>query len=84
MKLSKRMCKNGSVNIPKQVRVEAGIFPGNAVDIEALPSGKILITPSAPCCRFCGSPDQLLFTEGVVICKKCANKLLKKVGVCDE
>jgi bifunctional DNA-binding transcriptional regulator/antitoxin component of YhaV-PrlF toxin-antitoxin module len=34
MKTSKRICKNGSITLPKQIRGEAGLFPGNAVDIE--------------------------------------------------
>lgn len=31
MTTSKRICKNGSITLPKQIRAEAGMFPGNAV-----------------------------------------------------
>lgn len=84
MKVSKRICKSGSLTIPKQVRAEAGLFPGNAVDIETTPTGAIVIKPSAPCCRFCGSPDGLLTVENIVICKKCATKVLARVDVTDD
>ena len=39
MKTSKRICKNGSITLPKQIRGEAGLFPGNAVDIETSTDG---------------------------------------------
>lgn len=84
MKVSKRILKSGSITIPKQVRAEVGLFPGNAVDIETTPTGAIVIKPSAPCCHFCGSPDGLLTVENISICTKCATKILARVDVTDE
>ncbi len=84
MKTSKRICKNGSLTLPKQIRAEAGLFPGNAVDIEVSPTGKIIIAPSAPCCRFCGSPEKLFTADGIQICKTCATKILAKVDVTND
>lgn len=51
MKTSKRICKNGSITLPKQIRGEAGLFPGNAVDIETSTDGTVTIKPSAPAKR---------------------------------
>lgn len=79
MKTSKRICKNGSLTLPKQVRAESGLFPGNAVDIETNADGSVTIKPSAPCCRFCGSVENVIIAENVVVCSKCAQKLLAKV-----
>ena len=84
MKTSKRICKNGALTLPKQVRAEAGLFPGNAVDIETRTDGSITISPSAPCCRFCGSLEHLITADNVVICKNCATKILTKVDVTND
>lgn len=84
MKTSKKICKNGSITIPKQIRVEAGLFSGNAVDIEVSPTGKIIISSSAPCCRFCGSPEKIIKADGIEICKTCATKILAKVDITDD
>ena len=84
MKVSKRIRKSGSITIPKKVRAEAGLFPGNAVDIETTPTGAIVIKPSAPCCRFCGSPEGIVEVDNIVICTKCATKILARVDVTDD
>lgn len=84
METSKKICKNGSITLPKQIRAEAGLFPGNAVDINNLPDGTVTIKPSAPCCRFCGSVENVIVADNVVICRKCAEKLLAKVDVTND
>lgn len=84
MKTSKRICKNGALTLPKQVRAEAGLFPGNAVEIETFTDGSVVIKPSTPCCHFCGSPEHLITADNVVICKTCATKILAKVDVTDD
>lgn len=84
MKTSKRICKNGSITLPKAIRVEAGLFPGNAVDIETAADGTVTIKPVTPCCHFCGSPEQLVTVENITICKKCAMKVFSEVDVTDE
>lgn len=81
MKTSKRICKNGSLTLPKTVRAEAGLFPGNAVDIETGADGSVIIKPTVPCCHFCGSVDSLVTVEGVNICRKCAVKISAKADV---
>lgn len=84
MTTSKKICKNGSLTLPKQVRAEAGLFPGNAVDIETAADGSVTIKPAAPCCHFCGSPEKLFEVENIRICKKCATKVLAKVDVTND
>lgn len=81
---SKKICKNGSLTLPKQVRAEAGLFPGNAVDIETAADGSVTIKPVSPCCHFCGSPEQLIKVEKIMICKHCATKILAKVDVTND
>lgn len=52
MKTSKKICKNGSITLPKQIRGEAGLFPGNAVDIETSTDGTVTIKPSGSLLSF--------------------------------
>lgn len=84
METSKKICKNGSITLPKQVRAEAGLFPGNAVDISTAADGSVTLRPSAPCCRFCGSVENVIKADNVIICRKCAEKLLAKVDKTDD
>ena len=81
METSKRICKNGSITLPKQIRAEAGLFPGNAVDISTSTDGTVTIKPTAPCCRFCGTVDKVVKADDIVICINCAKKILSKVDV---
>ena len=84
MKTSKRICKNGSITLPKQIRGEVGLFPGNAVDIETNADGSVTIKPAAPCCHFCGSVENVIVADNVVICNDCAKKLFAKVAKTDD
>lgn len=80
----KRINKNGSITVPKEIRANAGLFPGNGVEIESNPDGSLIIKPSAPYCRFCGSPENIVKADNILICKKCATKVLAKVDVTDD
>lgn len=84
MKTSKKICKNGAITLPKVFRAEAGLFPGNAVDIESNADGSVTIKSSIPCCHFCGSADVLKVDENIVICKSCAKKILEKVDFTND
>lgn len=84
METSKRICKNGSITLPKQIRAEAGLFPGNAVDISTSTDGTVTIKPTAPCCRFCGTVEKVVKADDVVICINCAAKIIEKVGATND
>lgn len=84
METSKKICKNGSITLPKQIRAEAGLFLGNAVNISTSADGTVTIKPSAPCCRFCGSVENVIVADNVVICRKCAEKIIEKVGATND
>lgn len=84
MKTSKKICKSGAITLPKSVRASAGLFPGNAVDIETAADGMVTIKPFAPCCRFCGSPERVIVVDNIKICMPCVKKVLTKVDVTDE
>lgn len=80
----KKINKNGSVTIPKEIRAEAGLFSGNGVAIDARPDGSVLITPAAPSCRFCGSMTDILTIDNIIICMGCTKKILSKVDVVND
>ncbi len=78
---SKKINKNGSITLPKQVRSEVGIFAGNSVDIE-MSDDSIRIRKHINTCRFCGSTENVKSVMGIDICTDCAAKIHKAV-VCD-
>lgn len=80
----KRINKNGSVTIPKSIRAEAGLFPGNGVELTANSDGSVTINPIVPCCRFCGSPEKVIVVDNIKICMKCTHKILTKVDVTND
>jgi transcriptional pleiotropic regulator of transition state genes len=84
MNAFKKINKNGSITIPKEIRAEAGLFAGNGVEVQTNDDGSITIKPSAPCCHFCGSPDKVITVQNIKICTECATKVLAKVDVTDE
>lgn len=84
MNAFKKINKNGSITIPKNLRAEAGLFPGNGVEVEANADGSVTVKAVVPCCHFCGSPDGVIKADNIRICKKCATKVLAKVDVTDE
>lgn len=84
MQSVKKINKNGSITIPKEMRVDVGLFPGNGVSVETAEDGTITIKPAVDCCRFCGSPENVLTVNKIKICNNCATQILAKVDVTDE
>lgn len=84
MTTSKKICKNGSLTLPKVVRAEAGLFPGNAIDITTNDDGSITIKPTVETCHFCGSPEDVIKVANISICKNCVTKILARVDVTDD
>lgn len=80
MEKSKKIQKNGSISIPKEMRFETGFHSGTAVDIRS-DGEKIVITPHIAACRFCASVEGVMFVEDfkLHICKTCAEKIVKAV-----
>lgn len=79
---SKKITKNGSITLPKEMRTESGLLPGVGVDIEQN-GGTVVIKPHVPTCRFCGSVERVKKSLDIEICADCAAKIHKEV-VCDE
>lgn len=80
--LSKKVNKNGSITLPKQLRTEAGIISGKAVDIEHR-GDEIVIKKHAQTCHFCGNAENVKNVMGIDICRDCAAKI-HKVVACDD
>ena len=84
MNAMKKINKNGSVTIPKNIRAQSGLFAGNGVEIASNADGSLTIKPAAPSCRFCGSFTQVLTVDNIVICMDCAKKIFAKVDVVND
>lgn len=80
--LSKKVNKNGSITLPKQLRTESGIISGKAVDIEQR-GEEIVIRKHAQTCHFCGNAENVKNVMGIDICRDCAAKI-HKVVACDD
>ena len=75
----RKMPRSGGLTIPKEMRAEAGLFPGTAVDIAVTENG-ILIGRHVPVCRFCGSIEKVVEYRGSEICSVCADKIMERVN----
>lgn len=74
-----RVGKNGTVTIPKVVRVSAGIFAGTVVDV-TLSGEAVVMRPRGMRCHICGGgAEVMVFTQGVGICRPCAKKALERM-----
>lgn len=80
MKKFKRLTKNRSVIIPKDIAAEAGITGGTAIDLIST-DGTITIRRHVPVCIFCG--EDVIRNEhclcGKTICKKCVEHIREEL-----
>lgn len=85
MEKTKRVTKNASVSIPKDMRLEAGIYPGMAIDIKS-DGASLTITPHSPTCRFCGCTQDVVKVNAIdmEICLVCAAKIVEAVNEGDR
>lgn len=70
MNKHKKITRSGSITIPKDLRLSAGVLPGIAVDLTETEEG-ILISKHVPTCCFCGSPDKVISYHETEICSNC-------------
>lgn len=78
-----RVGKNGTLTIPKVVRVAAGIFGGTVVDV-MLSGETVTIRPHNNRCYICGGTEGIEVMQGVGICQPCAKKLLGRMRSHEE
>lgn len=76
--MSKKITQKGSFTIPKTIRTEAGLFPGNAVDVDVTIEGAIIIKSHVQTCKFCGSVESVTSVLDTEICRECAGKIAKE------
>lgn len=84
MNAMKKINKNGSVTIPKNIRTQSGLFAGNGVEIASNADGSLTIKPASPSCRFCGSLTNVVKADNIVICQNCAKKIIAKVDAVND
>lgn len=75
MKTSKRLSRNGSITIPKDMRLKLGWNTGMSLDISATPDGMLIVRKHHDTCRFCGTPLNLLRYKDLCICRNCADTM---------
>ena len=70
----KRLSKNRTITIPKDLAAEFGVIGGEAVSIEHA-GGIIYIKKRVPVCRFCGDIEKAVTFKGIDVCPTCAETL---------
>lgn len=79
----RRLSKKSGLTIPKDIRAEAGLLPGMAVDIEVDDQNQVIIRKHTESCRFCGSLDGVKLVMGMEICQDCAANVLAEYKMQD-
>lgn len=76
-KFYKKLTKSGAVTIPRTVRSELGIYPGDGIEID-VQDGKILIGRHQNGCICCGNTVNLIKQGDKYICSHCVQDLASK------
>ena len=78
MKATKKLSSKCGFTIPKQIRLDTGILPGQALDIEITGDG-IMLRKHSRTCRFCGAAEDVITVSGIDMCRGCAANLVREV-----
>jgi len=73
----KKIGKSGQLTIPKDMRADAGLLPGTAIDIERTDKG-LLLSPHIPLCKVCGSCERITVYRGLELCCGCIEAIYKE------
>lgn len=65
----------GRVVIPKELRTIRGIKEGDPIEI-MVDGDLICLRKYTPGCTLCGSTEQLMDVDGMLICRKCGVKVV--------
>lgn len=71
MKEFKKISKSGAITVPIRLRRELNIKNGDAVTIEPLANGGMVIKPYRPSCIFCGAENDIKELNGKGCCVDC-------------
>lgn len=70
--MHKRVAKNGSINIPVDIRRELDIQGGDGMEIQKTEDGRLVLSRYQARCHFCQSDEEVMEVDGRYICKVCA------------
>lgn len=76
-KFYRKLSKHGAVTIPRDVRSELGVYPGDGVEID-IQDGKIVIARHRNGCICCGNTVDLIKQGDKYICLRCVQELAAK------
>lgn len=76
-KFCRKISRHGAVTIPRAVRAELGIYPGDGIEID-VQDGKIVIDRHRNGCICCGNTADLIRQGDKYICSRCIRDLAAK------
>lgn len=74
MTMHKKVTSKGGLTIPREVRAELGLFPGQALDLE-IDQDRLVLKKHIKTCHFCGSPEDVRTVMGIDFCQSCGLEL---------
>ena len=77
-KFYKKLTKSGAVTIPRTIRSELRLYPGDSVEIDVTEAGNIVIGRHRPGCICCGNTVDVIKQGDKYICGKCVRDLAEK------
>ena len=77
----KKITKSGGLSIPVHLRRDLAIQAGDAMDVESMPDGAIVIRPHDPRCVFCGGQEDVELLAGKGVCARCADIIRSRKAV---
>lgn len=81
-KFYKKISKHGAVTIPRAIRAELGIYPGDGIEID-VQNDKIVIGRHKNGCACCGNTVDLIKQGDKYICSRCVHELVYKHNISD-
>lgn len=79
MERHKKVNSKGGLTIPKELRAEMGLFPGQAVDLVVDGEDTLTLRKHIKTCRFCGTPQEVITIMGIDTCDTCSRELVDAI-----
>lgn len=71
----RQLTKGGGLTIPRLLRQEMGVHPGDPLEISVNTDGALVISKHRPSCHICGSTKYIATYKGLCLCRGCHIKM---------
>lgn len=71
----RQLTRSGGVTIPRMLRDEMGVHPGEPLEITVNADGVLEVKKHRPSCHICGSTKYIATYKGLCLCRECHIRL---------